>query len=255
MEATIGAGSFVQTGKSQFHLWMAVVFVVIAFGGFIPTYWAPVSHGTFEAPAIVHVHGVLLFSWTLLYLVQTALVSRGRLSNHRAWGLFGISLFSVMVCSMLVTRITLMQIERQEGIGESSLHFSAITFCFLPLLVAYFVLAIRNIGNPEVHKRYLYLIMCGLMFPALARVYMVMLAPPSDGSPGLPPTFVIIPPVLTASLLIVVAVIYDWRTRGKPHPVYSIGGLVLVAWSLLIVPFSGTVVWLGIARSLRSLGA
>ena len=257
MEATFGAGMVARAGRARFHLWMAIVFAVIAFGGFVPTYWSPVTRGTFEAPPIVHVHGVLLFSWTLLYLVQTALVNRGRIANHRAWGLFGISLFSVMVFSMLATRIVMMQIEQRQGIGESSLHFSAITFCFIPLLVAYFALAIRNIAKPEAHKRYLYLIMCGLMVPALARLYMVMLAPPP--APGdaadLPPTFVIIPPLLTASLLIVVALVYDWRTRGRPHPVYSVGGLVLVAYSLLIVPFSGTTVWLAIARSLRALGA
>ncbi len=255
MEATVDIGTAVRAGRNRFYLWTAGVFMLIAFGGFIPTYWAPVTRGTFEAPAIVHVHGVLLFSWTLLYLVQTALVDRGRIANHRAWGLFGISLFSVMVCSMLVTRTVMMQIEQRQGIGESSLHFSAITFCFVPLLVAYFALAIRNIANPQAHKRYLYLIMCGLMVPALARVYMVMLAPPPGDSPELPPTFVIIPPVLTASLLIVVALVHDWRTRGKPHPVYSIGGLVLVAYSLLMVPFSGTATWLAIARSLRALGA
>lgn len=255
MEATVDPGAAVRTGRNRFYLWTAGLFMLIAFGGFVPTYWAPVARGAFEAPAIVHVHGVLLFSWTLLYLAQTALVDRGRIANHRAWGLFGISLFSVMVCSMLVTRIVMMQIEQRQGIGESSLHFSAITFCFVPLLVAYFALAIRNISNPQAHKRYLYLIMSGLMVPALVRVYMVMLAPPPGDSPDLPPTFVIIPPVLTMGLLIVVALVHDWRTRGKPHPVYSIGGPVLVAYTLLIVPFSGTATWIAIARSLRALGA
>lgn len=39
--------------------WMAGVFVLIAFGGFTPTYCAPVVNGTFHAPPIAHIHGFL----------------------------------------------------------------------------------------------------------------------------------------------------------------------------------------------------
>jgi hypothetical protein len=65
---------------------------------------------------------------------------------------------------------------------------------------------------------------------------------------------VVILPTLAASLLIVTAIIYDWRSRGRPHPVYVYGGIVLVAWTILIVPFANTNLWLSIARSLRALG-
>jgi hypothetical protein len=252
MEATLGSASYARSQTHRFHLWMAVVFVLIAFGGFTPTYWAPVATGRFHAPPIVHIHGVLLFSWTLFYLLQTVFVASGRIPRHRAWGLFGISLFSVMVCSILVTRVTLMHFENLQGFGEASLRFSAIAFCSVPLLVAFFALAISNIRRPEIHKRFMYLLMSGLMIPALARVFLTMLAP--AGALGPPPPFVVIPPTLTASLLIVVAIVYDWRSRGKPHPVYVYGGIVLIAWTILIVPFANTSIWLSISRSLRALG-
>lgn len=252
MEATFGNGSLERSRTQRFYLWMAVVFVLIAFGGFTPTYWAPVARGTFHVPPIVHIHGALLFSWTLFYLLQTALVASGQTPRHRSWGLFGISLFSVMVCSILVTRVTLMHIEEKQGFGEASLRFSAIAFCSVPLLVAFFALAISNIRRPEIHKRLMYLVMSGLMIPAVARVFLTMLAP--AGAVGPPPPFVVIPPTLTASLLIVVALVYDWRTRGRPHPVYVYGGITLIAWTILIVPFANTNFWLNISRSLRALG-
>ena len=252
MEATLGNASHVRSDTRRFHLWMALVFVLIAFGGFTPTYWAPVTTGRFHAPPIVHIHGALLFSWTLFYLLQTALVASGRTPRHRAWGLFGISLFSVMVCSMLVTRVTLMHFENLQGFGEGSLRFSAVAFCSVPLLVAFFALAISNIRTPEIHKRFMYLLMSGLMIPALGRIFLTLLAP--EGAMGPPPPFVVIPPTLTASLLIVVAIVYDWRSRGKPHPVYVYGGIVLIAWTILIVPFADTSIWLSISRSLRALG-
>lgn len=95
MAAIIGAHSAHHLDTARFHFRMAMVFVVIAFGGFTPTYWAAVASGTFAAPPIVHVRGALLFSWTLLYLIQTALVASGRTTRHQALGLFGIALFSV----------------------------------------------------------------------------------------------------------------------------------------------------------------
>jgi hypothetical protein len=252
MEATLGNESHARSDTRRFHLWMAVVFVLIAFGGFTPTYWGRLATGRFHAPPIVHIHGALLFSWTLFYLLQTALVASGRTPRHRAWGLFGISLFSVMICSILVTRVTLMHFENLQGFEEASLRFSAIAFCSVPLLVAFFALAISNIRRPEIHKRFMYLLMSGLMIPAIARVFLTMLAP--DGATGPPPLFVVIPPTLTASLLIVIAIVYDWRSKGKPHPVYVYGGIVLIAWTILIVPFANTSIWLSISRSLRALG-
>ena len=252
MEAILGNASLARTGGHRFHLWMAVVFVLIAFAGFTPTYWGPVMSGAFRAPPIVHIHGALLFSWTLFYLLQTALVASGRTPRHRSWGLFGISLFSVMICSILVTRVTLMHFENLQGFGEASLRFSAITFCSVPLLVGFFASAIVTIRKPEIHKRFMYLLMSGLMIPALARVFLTVFASP--GAAGPPPPFVVIPPTLTASLLILVAAAYDWRTRGKPHPVYVYGGTVLIAWTILIVPFAATNSWLVVSRSLRALG-
>ncbi len=252
MESTVGQVSRARSGAPRFYLWTAVVFILIAFGSFIPTYWARVVSGTFHAPPIVHIHGALLFSWTLFYLLQTAFVASGRTPRHRSWGLFGISLFSVMICSILVTRVTLMQLEKLQGFGEASLRFSAIAFCSVLLLVAFFAAAISNIRRPEIHKRFMYLVMSGLMIPALARVFLTMFAPP--GAVGPPPPFVVIPPTLTASLLILAAVAHDWRTRGKPHPVYVYGGTVLIAWTILIVPFANTSFWLMISRSLRALG-
>jgi hypothetical protein len=33
----------------SFHFWMAMLFIVIAFGGFAPSYWLKILHGSFYA--------------------------------------------------------------------------------------------------------------------------------------------------------------------------------------------------------------
>lgn len=248
----IAAGdSAVLAGERRFHLWMAAVFVLIAFGGFTPTYWAPVARGAFQGPPILHIHGALLFSWTLFYFIQTAWIASGRTPTHRAWGLAGISFFSVMVCSILVTKITVMRLDDAHGYGDAGRRFAVVPLLALPVLIGFFSLAIANVRRPETHKRLMYLLMAAMMHPAIARVMLTLFAPP--GAQGPPPVFVALPPGLIADLLIVVAVVYDWRVRGRPHHVYVYGGLALLAEQLLTLPVSATETWMSIARFLEGL--
>jgi hypothetical protein len=128
VEATLSNGAAVRSDARRFHLWMAGIFVLIAFGGFTPTYWLRIANGTMHAPPIMHVHGILLFSWTLFYFLQTALVAAGRTPAHRAWGLVGISLFSVLICSIIATRVTFLRLDEARGLGDASRRFSAVAF-------------------------------------------------------------------------------------------------------------------------------
>jgi len=89
------------------------------------------------------------------------------------------------------------------------------------------------------------------MQAATARVFLTFFAP--AGAVGPPPVFVSVPPGLLVDLLIVVAMVHDWRTRGRPHRVYVIGGAALVALQVLCVPISMTPVWMGITQNLESL--
>src|ERR1700733_11081312 len=254
MEATLANGSAVRSDARRFHLLMAGIFVLIAFGGFTPTYWARLAGGTFHAPPILHIHGFLLFSWTLFYFLQTWLVASGRTLSHKSWGLFGIALFSTMVCSIIATRVTLLRLEDAHGVGDAGKRFSAVAILALPMMIGLFAAAIANIRKPEVHKRLMYVLMASMMTPAIARVFLTLLAPPGAAESGPPPPFVAVPPALVAFLLIVVAIVYDWRTRGRPHKVYIYGGLLVLLETFLVVPVSGSQAWLNVARSLQHFG-
>ena len=253
MDAAVASSSTLRSETRRFHVWMAAAFVLIAFGGFIPSYWARVAQGTFHQPPIVHIHGILLFTWTLFYLLQTAFVASGRTSTHRAWGLLGISLFSLTICSIIATKITTIRIDDLNGFGDDSRRFSAVTFVGLPLIIGLFATAIANVRRPEVHKRVMLVLMAGLMTPAVARVFLALLAPPGALEGGPPPAWVSIPPAAVGLLLILVAMIHDWRTRGRAHKVYVYGLLLLIVEPLLAVWIAGTGSWMTAARFLEHL--
>jgi hypothetical protein len=86
---------------------------------------------------------------------------------------------------------------------------------------------------------------------AVARWFLTFLAPP--GAVGPPPVPVTIPPALTACLLLVVAIVFDWRTRGRPHRVYVIGGAALVLVKLLNLPVSMSPFWHSFAGGVLAL--
>jgi hypothetical protein len=251
MSATIAATADVRSEGRYFYLWMAGAYVLVAFGGFTPTFWARVADGTFHAPPIVYIHGALLFSWTCFYFVQTALITARRTLDHRAWGLAGIALFSVLMCTILVTEMAVLKRDGALGMGDGARRFAAVTLCAWPLMAGLFTMAIANIRRPHVHKRFMMLLMIGMLTPAIARVFLTLFAPP--GVEGPPPPFVSVPPALAADLFLVVALVYDWRTRGRPHPVYVYGGLLLLAQQVLTVPFAATATWMSIVKGFESL--
>jgi hypothetical protein len=137
------------------------------------------------------------------------------------------------------------------GFGDGARRFAAVTLTSWPLMAVFFTLAIINIRKPEAHKRLMTLLMIGMMTPALARVFLTLFSP--AGAMGPPPPFVALPPSLVADLLLIVAMLRDWRIMGRPHPVYVYGGMALVAQQLLTVPVAGTAAWMDIAKAFQSL--
>jgi len=241
-------------GEGQsFYLWLAGAFVAIAFGGFLPTYWLPVAAGAFHRPPIVHIHGLIFFAWTCFYFAQTALVAAGRTPDHRNWGLAGIALFSVMICTVLAAQVAILKLNDQMGFGDQARRFAAVSLTLLPLFIGIFALAIAKVRQPQMHKRLMILVMCMLMQPAIARLFITFLAPAGASDAGPPSPFVAVPPGLVADLLVMAAMIYDWRTIGRPHRVYLYGLPLIMANQLVMVPIAASAVWMTFARGFEGL--
>jgi hypothetical protein len=253
MNTTLVAGEAMRSKTSRFHVWMAGLFVLIAFAGFYPTYWAKVAGGAFHQPPIVHIHGMLLFAWVLFYFMQTVLVASGRTPLHRAWGIVGVSLFSVLICVIVVTKITLMRIDELRGFAVESRRFAAVVFGALPLMIGLFAASIANVRKAAVHKRLMFVLMAGMMTPAVARLFLTFLAPSGVAANGPPPPFVSIPPAMVSVLCVVAAMIHDRRTLGRPHKVYVYGLMLLVAQPMLAVLIADTPSWLAMAQWLERL--
>lgn len=47
--------------------------------------------------------------------------------------------------------------------------------------------------------------------------------------------------------------VYDWRTRGRPHPVYLVALPILMFLAWAVIPVSETAAWHGFARNYLQL--
>lgn len=232
------------TTSQLFYTYMAAVFVVIAFGGFAPTFWGPIASGGFTADPVIHLHGALYSAWTLFFLWQAVLIARSRRRNHRSWGMAGISLATAMVFSGVIAAINSMHIAETMGLGDAGRRFSIVSLTAALLFGFTVTAAIVSVRNPEAHKRWMLVAMVPLMQAPVGRLLRPIFAADISGPP---PAFVKVPAALLVDLLILAAIVYDWRTRGKPHQVYVIGGAVVVTTQLLRVPASNTDAWMAIA--------
>lgn len=243
--------------SSYFYVWMAATCSIIAFGGFAPTYWLQLPAGTFVGPPLLHVHAALFSAWPLLLLSQTLLVANGRLGHHRAWGLVGISLATAMMVVGLAAAIYTLRTGLAAGYGDRSRAFFILPVSGIVLFSGFFVAAIANIKRPEAHKRLILLATISLLQAAMARVFFVLVTGGGPGMrPGLgvpPPMAIALVPSLLLEVLIVAGIVYDWRTRGRTHPVWLVGAAVITAVILLRGPFSSTSGWLAFADAMAHI--
>ena len=241
-----------RTWSKSFYVRMAAALVLTAFLGFVPTYWQPLAAGKFAANPIVHIHGLLFFSWTLFVLLQTSLVATGQTQRHRDVGIVGVSLATAMV--IVGTLVALNAVRNAVSMGAAAQGES---FAILPLfdIVPFGVLvalAVYNTRQPEIHKRLMLLATIGIMGAPVARPFLAYVF--TNLPPGPPPVWIVYPASAVVDLFLVAALAYDWRTRGRPHPVYVWGGAALVLLQVVRLPISETAAWHGLMRGFVSLG-
>src|SRR3954471_4921494 len=219
---------------SKFYITMAAIFVAIAFGGFFGTYWLQVARGTFTGSPLLHLHGLLFSLWTLFFLSQATLVAKRNLRQHRAWGMLGISLATAMLFTGMMAAIEGLHERIDAGYGDAARAFAIIPITGILLFAAMVAAAIANVRRPEWHKRLMLVATAGILQAPIARFFFLAA---TGGGPGMRPAIgppfpierSIIPGVLV-ELLVVAAIIHDWRGNGRVHPAYwwGLGALMAV---------------------------
>lgn len=226
------------SAERHFYTGMALAILATVIVGFSRSFFLRPLFPEWPSPpeTIFYIHGAVFTLWIVLLVVQASLVAGGRTEMHRRIGPFGALLAVAMV--VLGTLGALTAARRATGFVEvpvPPLQFLAIP-TFDMLLFAIFVgLAIAARRDPQTHKRWMLLATVNLVTAAIARW---------PGVPSLGPlAFFGLTDLFVAALAI-----WDFRSRGRLHPVALWGGLLIIVSQPLRLVISGTQGWLAFAR-------
>lgn len=243
------------TPERVLHARLAWVCVAIAVIGFTPSYWARVTTGTFTGPPVLHLHGLACTAWVVLCAVQAQLAVAGRLTRHRLFGMAGLALAAAVVFSGVLVVARVIEASVPFGASVAARTFSLLPLSLLVMFPVFVGLAIGWGRRADVHMRLMILATITILPPAFARMVRLVLAPERSAQAfGMaPPLSVATLPAVFVDLLIVGALVYDWRTRGRPHPVYVWGLAASVLVQVLRIPLAQTGAWHATADALVRL--
>ncbi|MEP7208155.1 MAG: hypothetical protein ABI920_14550 [Casimicrobiaceae bacterium] len=237
MDIPIGS-SGAATSERRFFTGMALAILAVVLVGFSRSFFLRPLYPDWPAPSegIFYVHGAAFTAWILLFLVQASLVAGGRTDLHRKIGPFGVALAAAMVVlGVLGALIAARRATGFTGVPVPPLQFLAIPIFDVVMFSGFVALGILGRRNAQRHKRLMLLATISIITAAIARW------------PGVLPLGPLVFFGLT-DLFVVALGVWDFRTRGRLHPVTLWGGVALIASQLLRLVVSGTDAWLAFAR-------
>jgi hypothetical protein len=234
----VGAsGETIRPGKDRrFYVGAALVALLVVFVGFSRSYYLKALFGTPALPLLPHVHGVIMTSWFVLFLVQTWLVSTRRVTVHRTLGKGG----AVLVALILIigTMVAIRAAARDRLTHDDALYFLVIPLGDLVAFAGTVGTALWLRRKPQFHKR-LMLVGSIAILPAAVGRFPI--------EPNGPLVFFGIP-----DALIILAAAYDTWRHERLHPAFLWGGLFVIASHPLRMLVAGTDAWTRFAGWLTS---
>ena len=226
------------SAERRFFTGMALAILATVIVGFSRSFFLRPLFPDWPSPSetIFYVHGAVFTAWIVLLVAQASLVAGGRTELHRKIGPVGAVLAVAMV--VLGTLGALIAARRATGFVQvpvPPLQFLAIPIFDMILFATFVWLAIAQRRNPQTHKRWMLLATLNLVTAALARWPGVLALGPLAFF-GL------------TDLFVIALAIWDFRARGRLHPVTLWGGLLIIASQPLRLVVSSTQGWLALAR-------
>lgn len=225
----------------RLYILAAILTPLIVILGFGRTYYLK---GFFDTPVlpgrIVHLHGIIMTAWVVLFIVQVSLVATRRTRVHQRLGILGGVLAALVVIVGVLT--ALYAAARGATPGPPALAFLIVPLGDMLIFSILIALALYFRRKLQVHKRLMLLAAINLLTPAIARIPLSFI---SNGGPlaffGL------------TDIVLLAAVAFDTIKHRRLHPVFLWGSIFLIAMQPLRLLLAGTDAWMGFAAALVSL--
>jgi hypothetical protein len=215
-----------RAANRQFYTSVAIGALLIVFAGFARSYYLDAFFYKDPIPALLHVHGMILTLWFVLFLIQARLVAAGRVDLHRGLGVFaGLVAAMVVVMGGAVAFLA----SRREFLAHPNSTRDLVGFA-VPAIVGFGILCgfLMNFSlfvglalyfrrRPDIHKRLMLLATCSILGPALMRLFL-----PYIDARGIWSKFALY------DICAFVCIAYDTIRNRRLHRAFAWGGLFLL---------------------------
>ena len=231
----------IRINDRRLYILAAILTPLIVLAGFARTYYLKPFFNTPDlAGRIVHLHGIVMTAWVVLFVSQVSLVATRRTKIHQRLGVLGGVLAALVVIVGVLT--ALYAAARGASPGPPALSFLIIPLGDMLIFSILIGLALYFRRKLDVHKRLMLLAAIYLLTPAIARIPFDFII---NGGPlvffGL------------TDLCLLACVAFDMFKHRRLHPVFLWGTVFVIAMQPLRLLLAGTDAWMGFAAALVRL--
>jgi hypothetical protein len=212
--------------RNRFYFSIALALALLLTLGFTRTFYARPLFDLPPLPTLVQIHGVVFTAWFLLFIAQTRLVAARNFKAHMTLGAIGAVIAVLMIVVGTITAFGASINPRPRIFGMTSAQFVVIPLVDIVLFTIFVGAALALRKRAALHKRFMVLAMISVLGPAIGRALRLV-----DLS-----EYYLLAQCGIPALFVAWGMINDWRKNHIVHPVFVIGGLVIViSWPLRIM--------------------
>jgi hypothetical protein len=215
----------------RFYTLMGLAMCTMVIVGFSRTYYLKAWFDTPPLTLRLHLHGLVLTLWLVVFVVQATLVSARQIGFHKRLGIAGAILAGLVVMTSYAAGIEAARLVGERGgiTAADRLYSNVVVVATFGLLVALGTVLRKR---PHIHKRLMLLATLSILGPGIARAVALI------AGHGIRDSHIAV-----MSALLLVAWLHDWRMRGRPHWVWLIGGPLVIGlqWTRRLV--GGSEAW------------
>jgi hypothetical protein len=194
----------------------AVAITLTVLAGFIPLYTIRLMHHDPNLTLLVHAHGFVMTAWIALFLTQTFLIAKHRVTLHRQLGMFGAGLATLVVLMGMPTLVNAAA-RRSGDVHSAQFLWMLAAFDGLALVVfaglACVGILLRRRG--DYHKRLMLLATLSLLGPAFGRLTSYAKGLRGDSDIGV---------LLLCAGSVLICILFDAVRSRRIHPAFLWGG-------------------------------
>ncbi|MES1265271.1 MAG: hypothetical protein ABUU24_06425 [Variovorax sp.] len=229
--------------RNRFYPVVALVLAALVLVAFARTYYLRYWFDVPPITVLLHLHSIVFTAWVVLFVIQTRLIAKQDYRTHMQLGIAGIGVAVLVVILGVATAVVSASAPRVRPMGMNSQQFVFVPLLAISSFAILVAAAVALRKRAQLHKRLMMLAMISVLGPPIARLIMVT----QTGK-----YFLAIQMAVPAAF-IVWCLVGDWTKYRVVHPIYSIGGAILVLSWPLRVWVAQTPAWENVGRWLAGI--